>query len=60
MSTDTTGVSFPPWLLREINDNHVALGYRYRSEFLQEAAIEKLEREGIDIDVPENHSLTLC
>jgi metal-responsive CopG/Arc/MetJ family transcriptional regulator len=53
MSADTTGVSFPPWLLQEINDNHMRIGYRYRSEFLQEAAIEKLQREGVDVEVPE-------
>lgn len=52
MAADTTGVSFPPWLLKEINDNHYQLGYQYRSEFLQEAAIEKLQREGIDVELP--------
>lgn len=52
MPSDTTGVSFPPWLLREINENHMKLGYRYRSEFLQEAAEEKLRREGVDLEVP--------
>lgn len=52
MRGSTAGVSFPPWLLEKIDENHMKLGYRHRSEFIQDAAKEKLQREASDIELP--------
>lgn len=48
-----SGVSMPDSLIRTVNEHHVELGYQYKSRFVQEAVVDKLEEHGIDVDVEE-------
>lgn len=48
MARDVRGVSFQPDLREILDDHHMELGYRYRSELIQVAVVEYLKQQDID------------
>lgn len=45
-----SGVSMPDSLIDTVDDHHCELGFQYRSRFVQQAVVEKLRAEGVDVE----------